>query len=318
MIKVSVIVPVYNVEKYIRKCLESLVNQTLGEIQVIIVDDGSTDSSATIVKEYIETFPKMQYYKKENGGLSDARNYGLQYATGAYIAFLDSDDYVEENMYERMYEKAKKENSDMVECNFYWQYSKKKKVDIGERYAGKKEMLEKARVMAWNKLYKREILEQGKAQFPKGLQYEDIGFFYLLIPYIESVSFVKEPLVHYVQRKKSIINTQNEKAKDVITVLNQVLDSYKEHKWYDTYREVLEYSYTRILLCSSIKRISKIKDKRVYKRLLNETWMQLNEHFPHWKQNKILSRGISFKKIYLRSINRISYRIYTRLFRIFK
>lgn len=314
MIKVSVIVPVYNVEKYIRKCLESLINQTLGEFEVIVVDDGSTDQCAEIIKEYIETFPKMKYYKKENGGLSDARNYGMQYVTGKYVAFLDADDYVEENTYEKLYEKAKQEDADMVECNFYWTYLRNEKKDVGVCYSGEKEMLEKARVMAWNKLYKKEILDRAMVEFPKGLQYEDLEFFYKLIPYIERVSFVKEPLIHYVQRKTSIINTQNEKAGDVITVLNHVIAYYKEKKLYEAYEEVLEYTYTRILLCSSIKRICNIKDKIVQKKLLNETWINLNQQFPNWKQNKILNTGLSPKKIYLRSINRFTYRIYCKLF----
>ena len=101
-----------------------------------------------------------------------------------------------------MYEKAKKEDSDMVECNFYWSYPRKNKKDIGEKYYGKKQMLEKARVVAWNKLYKKEIIDKAKVEFPKGLIYEDVEFFYKLVPYIENVSFVKEPLIYYVQRKK--------------------------------------------------------------------------------------------------------------------
>ena len=205
MPKVSIIVPIYNVEMYIEKCLETLVNQTLKDIEIILVNDGSKDGSAEIAKKYLKKYPeKIVYLEKENGGLSDSRNYGLPYAKGEYIAFLDSDDYVEENMYEEMYELAKKEDSDMVECNFYWSYPRKNKKDIGEKYYGKKQMLEKARVVAWNKLYKKEIIDKAKVEFPKGLIYEDVEFFYKLVPYIENVSFVKEPLIYYVQRKNNL------------------------------------------------------------------------------------------------------------------
>ena len=121
MPKVSVIVPFYNVEKYIEKCLNSLVNQSLEEIEIILVNDGSQDSSKEKAKEIEKKFPnKIKYYEKANGGLGDARNFGIKYATGEYIAFLDSDDYVEPTMYEEMYEKAKQENADMVECDFWW------------------------------------------------------------------------------------------------------------------------------------------------------------------------------------------------------
>lgn len=313
MVKVSVIVPVYNVENYIRKCLDSLVNQTLEDIEIIVVDDGSKDSSASIIKEYTDKYKNIKYYKKENGGLSDARNFGMQYAKGKYIAFLDSDDYIDVNTYKIMYEKATKEDSDIVECNFYWAYEKKHKKDIGEKYKVKKEMLEKARVVAWNKLYKKELLEQAQIKFPKGLQYEDVEFFYKLVPHIEKVSFVNEPLIYYVQRKNSLSNAQNEKTKDIFTVLDNVISYYKEKNLYEKYKEVLEYTYTRLLLCSSFKRITKIKDNNIKKDLLNQTWIKLNETFPNWKQNKILNTKPNSKKRYMKSVNRFTYRIYAKI-----
>ena len=318
MAKVSVIVPVYNVERYIAKCLNSLVNQTLKDIEIIIVNDGSTDSSKYVIEQYKEKYDNIKYYEKENGGLSDARNYGLQFATGKYIAFLDSDDYVDTNLYKKMYEKAKEEDSDMVECNFYWVYEKRNKRDIGQKYKGKKQMFEKARVVAWNKLYKKEILDNAKVEFPKGLRYEDVEFFYKLIPYIERVSFVKEPLIYYVQRKKSIINTQNEKTKDIFTVLENVIEYYKENNLYEEYKEVIEFTYARLVLCSSFKRMCKIKDKVLKKQLLNEVWISLNEKFPNWKENKILNTNLDNKKRYMLSVNRFTYRLYARIYTIIK
>ena len=112
MPKVSVIVPVYNVEKYIEKCLESLVNQTLKDIEIIIVNDGSKDKSEKIINKFLSKYKNIVYVEKQNGGLSDARNYGMKYAKGEYIAFLDSDDYVDTTIYEKMYNKAKEENAD--------------------------------------------------------------------------------------------------------------------------------------------------------------------------------------------------------------
>ena len=123
MPNVSVIVPVYNVEDYIERCMESLINQTLKDIEIIVVNDGSTDKSETKIKKYLDKYPdKIKYFVKENGGLSDARNYGMQYATGEYIAFLDSDDYVDITLYEKMYKIAVEQNCDYVECNFIWKY----------------------------------------------------------------------------------------------------------------------------------------------------------------------------------------------------
>ena len=138
MPKVSVIVPVYNVEKYIEKCANSLINQTLSDIEIIFVNDGSTDGSIQIIEQYENNFKeKVKCVSKDNGGLSSARNYGIPYATGEYIAFLDSDDYVELDMYETMYNKAKEDDFDMVECDFIWEYPNKSKIDTGEIYYGK-------------------------------------------------------------------------------------------------------------------------------------------------------------------------------------
>ncbi len=217
-----------------------------------------------------------------------------------------------------MYEKAKAEDSDMVECNFYWVYDNKTKKDIGQKYKGKKQMFEKARVVAWNKLYKKEILEKAKTQFPKGLRYEDVEFFYKLVPYMERVSFIKEPLIYYVQRKQSIVNTQNEKTKDIFTVLDNVIQYYKENNLYEEYKEVIEYTYARLLLCSSFKRMCKIKDKNIRKKLLNETWINLNKNFPNWKENKILNTNLDNKKRYMLSVNRFTYKIYSGLYGILK
>lgn len=319
MPKVSVIVPVYNVEQYVEKSLKTLVEQTLEEIEIIVVNDGSTDNSKKVVQKIMKQFPdKMVYVEKENGGLSDARNYGIPYAKGEYIAFLDSDDYVEKDMYQKMYELAKKEDSDMVECDFYWEYPDKIKKDVGELYEGKKEMLEKVRVVAWNKLIKKEILEKAKIEFPKGYRYEDVAFTYKLIPYLEKVSFLKEPCIHYVQRNNSISNVQNERNKEIFDVLDDVIRYYQEKGIYETYQTELEYVYTRYAFCSSFLRIVKIEEKTIRKKLLKETWKKVNAKFPNWKRNEILKTRKSGKNFYMRTINPLTYKIYGQLFRRMK
>lgn len=319
MPKVSIIVPIYNVEKYLEKCLETLVNQTLQEIQIILVNDGTKDNSGEIAKKYQQKYPeKIIYLEKENGGLSDARNYGIPHATGEYIAFLDSDDYVELSLYEEMYNVAKTENSDMVECDFIWEYPNKSKQDKGVLYEGKKERLEKVRVVAWNKLIKREILEKAQITFPKGYRYEDVEFTYKLIPYLEKVSFLKKPYIHYVQREGSIANSQNERTKEIFEVLEHVIEYYKEKGIYEEYKTQLEYIYTRYLLCSSLLRMVKIQDKKIRKELLNQTWTNLNTKFPNWKKNEILKNGKGGKNLYMKTINKITYPIYCKIFRFIK
>lgn len=317
MPKVSIIVPIYNVEMYIEKCLETLVNQTLKDIEIILVNDGSKDGSAEIAKKYLEKYPeKIVYLEKENGGLSDSRNYGLPHAKGEYIAFLDSDDYVEKNMYEEMYKLAKKENSDMVQCNFYWEYPDKNKKEIAEvkEYTGKKEMLERTRVEAWNKLIKREILVKNpEIRFPKGLRYEDVEFTYKLVPYVEKVSILNKPFIHYIQRKNSISNTQNERTKEIFDVLDNVIKYYKEKNLYEEYEEQLEYVYVKTVFCRSLFRMVKIQDKNIKSQLLKRTWENVNIKFPEWKKNPILKNNKSLKDIYLKTINKTTYKIYCKI-----
>lgn len=319
MRSVSVIVPFYNVENYIEKCLNTLVHQTLEDIEIILVNDGSQDRSMVVVKKFLEQYPdKITYLEKENGGLSDARNYALPYAKGEYIAFLDSDDYVEKTMYKDMYELAKKEDSDMVECNFYWEYPDKKKEDIGVVYNGKKEMLEKVRVVAWNKLIKKEVLEKSKVTFPKGYRYEDVEFTYKLIPYLDKVSFLKKPCIHYIQREGSISNNQNERNKEIFDVLEHVIDFYKENDLYDEYKDELEYIYIRYAFCSSLLRTVKIKDEFVQRKLLDLTWEKVNTTFPEWKKNPVLKSKKDLKSIYLKTINKFTFEMYSTLFSLFQ
>ena len=312
MPKVSVIVPVYNVEKYIEKCLNSLLNQTLEDIEIIIVNDGSTDNSKKIIEKYLNN-KNIVYIEKENGGLSSARNYGIPYAKGEYIGFIDSDDYVENTMFEKMYSKAVQEKSDMVECDFLWEYPNKVRFDTGKIYENQKRAIVDGRVVAWNKIIKREVLESTKIKFPEGLRYEDVEFFYKLIPYLNKISFVKEPLVHYVQRNDSIANTQNERTAEIFTVLDNVISFYKEKGFYEQYKSELEFVYARFLLCSSLKRITKIQDKKIRKELLNKTWNNLNSMFPNWKNNKILNEEKSLKIFYMRTVNNFSFKIYSKI-----
>lgn len=316
MVKVSIIVPFYNVEKYIEKCLTSLVNQTLEEIEIILVNDGSKDNSIKVAKDFEQKYPaKIRYYEKPNGGLGDARNFGIKFAKGEYIAFLDSDDYVEPTMYEEMYEMAIKEKSDMVECDFWWEYPNKKKEDIGVEYKNQNDMLLKARVVAWNKLIKKEIYEKHpEARFAVGLRYEDVEGFYKILPYINKVSFVRKPFIHYVQRNNSISNTQNKKNVEMFKVLDNVLNYYKEKNIYEKFEKELEYTYTRYLLCSSLKRISKIQEKQVRKDLLEKTWNELNTKFPDWKKNKILNSNWSLKNMYIKSVNKMTFKFYAFIF----
>lgn len=308
MVKVSVIVPVYNTEKYLRRCLDSLVNQTLKELEIILVNDGSTDSSCQIMNEYESKYPgRMKVYTKENGGQATARNAGIQRSIGNYIGFVDSDDYVDENMFEVMYQAAKRDDSDLVECHYHYLCEEGKKTkeyktrgDI-RQYKDQKDMFINPQVSPWNKLYRREILMHQGVDFPEGLIYEDTAFYIKTIPFIQKETFVTEHFVHYFLRGNSTMNAnKSKKVGHIIPVLENILNFYKINNFYTTYQEELEYFCVKILLCSSLSRIGRVKDRKTAKELYEATFSFIHEHFPAYKQNHYFSGKIG---IYSRIVN---------------
>ncbi len=307
MIKVSIVVPVYNVEKYIRKCLESIIKQSLKEIEIIVVNDGATDSSQEIIDEFVLKYPKVIHsLVKKNGGLSDARNFGMTYCRGEYIGFIDSDDYVRSDMYEKMYYKAKEENSDIVVCDYYKSYALKTELIKAKKFIDKKDMFIDTLAAAWNKIYRRELLVKTGVNFPKGLIYEDTEFFCKLIPYVDVMSYVPEPFVYYVQRSGSIINAQNSKIEQIFQVLDNILGYYKDKNLYDEYKCELEYFCVRILLGSSMERICRIEEKRMRDNLLFKTQEHIYSKFPKWKKNRYLKEIKSCRHFYMKMINKVN------------
>ena len=172
-------------------------------------------------------------------------------------------------------------------------------------------MIYKVRVVAWNKLIKTEIYKNHPdARFAVGLRYEDVEGFYKVMPYIKNVAYVRKCFIHYIQRQGSISNTQNKRNEDIFVVLDNVINYYKKNNLFDEFKDELEYIYARYLLCSSFLRIVKIKDKSIKKELLNKTWENLNKKFPDWKKNKILKKNKNMKNLYLRSVNKVTFKIY--------
>ncbi|MGB7499878.1 MAG: glycosyltransferase family 2 protein, partial [Moheibacter sp.] len=181
MIKVTVIVPVYNTRDYLEKCLDSLVNQTLAEIEIIVVNDGSTDDSQQIIDRYTEKYNQIKSFIKENGGLSDARNFGIDRATGEYIGFVDSDDFVSAEMLENMYKKAIEHRAEIVLCDL-------EKVDhdgkvfrdlpqspqLPEKIELEKDftLFGEMSCFACNKIFHRELFKNHR--FRKGIHFEDV------------------------------------------------------------------------------------------------------------------------------------------------
>ena len=304
MVKVSVIVPVYNVYDYLSKCLDSLVNQTLREIEIIVVNDGSPDNSQKIIDKYAKNYPeKIKAYKKENGGLSDARNYGIKKATGEYIAFVDSDDYVDTGMYERMYDKAKSGNFDMVVCDLNYVYNDK----IVRAYSHVKHDTTNIKMTmlniypaAWNKIFKRKFFEN--LEFKKKVWFEDVEFLYRILPKIKTIGVVNEPFYQYLQREGSITKKQDMRIYNYIDNLNGLISYYKDNELYSQYQKELEYVYVRYMYATFIKQATNF-DKEEYQKAVNEAKINVKKNFSKYYKNSYFYKSI--KGLYLLFFNKL-------------
>ena len=315
-VKVSIIVPVYNVEAYLEKCLDSLVNQTLKDIEIIVVNDGSPDNSQKVIDKYSKKYKNVKSFIKKNGGLSDARNYGIEKACGEYIAFLDSDDYVTVDMYQEMYSKAKSNNFDMVVCDLNYVYengnTKRVNSNIEKDTNDIKSVMLNMYPAAWNKIFKKELMDKG-VRFKKGVWFEDVEFIYRLLPYINNIGVVHKPFNQYVQRVGSITSTINKKLYHYIDNWNGIVDYYKENKLYDKYKLELEYCYVRYIYATFIKQASRY-GYNDYIEAVDTAIKNVNNIFPKYHKNKYFYK--SLKGIYLLLFNRkmakILYKIYNR------
>ena len=311
--RLSVIVPVYNVEKYLKKCLTSLVNQTMDNIEILVVNDGSPDNSEKIIQEYAKKYKNIKALKKENGGLSSARNYGLKYATGEYVTFVDSDDWIKEEMYEKMYLKAKEKDFDIVTSDINYVYPDHEEVvytDPKEDTFDIKKVFIKLYPTVCTKIFKRELFTDNNLEFKSGVWYEDVEMMYRLLPYVKSIGVVHIPFYQYLQREQSITNTVSPKIYDYIHNFNGIVDFYKERKLFDKYHKELEYAYVRYVYATFIKTCLGY-DKEEYLKAVDEAIKNVREHFPNYRKNKYFYK--SKKGLYLakfdRRIAKILYRM---------
>lgn len=308
MVDVSVIIPVYNVEKYIKRCLDSLVNQTLENIEFILVDDGSPDGSAEIIKEYADKFPnKIVYLYQDNAGQGAARNAGYRIAKGKYIGYVDSDDYVDTNMFKKLYDKAKEDNSDMVICGCYNVDEKTghmvsdcnqdiHKLDIENAIFGK--------MAVWNKLYRRELIDG--IEFRSKVWYEDLDFTIRVISKAQGISFISEPLYYYVVRFGSTMNNNN-----YIRNL-EILDAFENLKNSNTVekcREMIEcLAIDHILISASVRIIKSTASRNEKQELLKKLKLYLEINYPDYRKNKYVKHLSRRRRIIYYMLNHKMYR----------
>lgn len=290
---ISVIVPIYNMEQYLKRCVESILKQTYKNLEIILVDDGSTDSSPKMCDEYTKVDERIKVYHKENGGLSDAKNFGLKKATGEYVGFVDSDDWIEEEMYETMYSELKETKSNIVICGRYIEY------EGGETkkwYNNNKLVMEKEQSLIYlnsfynfdmsscDKLYERRIFDN--IEFPYKKKCEDAYVTYLLFDKADRVTYIPKCFYHYFQRDGSISRNSGINM-DYIYAAEEQLEFFKTK--YPSIKYIAETNYVfsiKAIFQSAIERNSKLTNefnikkrevKKYYKSILSNKYINIKK-----------------------------------------
>ncbi|PKF76222.1 glycosyltransferase [Chryseobacterium sp. PMSZPI] len=304
--KVSIIVPVYNVENYLAKCLDSLVNQSLQNIEILVINDGSKDGSEEIIKDYAQKHPeKVRAFTKDNGGLSDARNFGIDKAVGDYIGFVDSDDYVTETMFEEMLLLAEKHMTKMVICNI-------QKVDengnVTQKLTQLPNMPEKIELehnfsvfsdisyFACNKLFKKELFNQKR--FKKGIHFEDIQLIPQLLLECEVIAQTQNFHYQYLERTDSITKTHTQKGLDILKAVADVENIFHESKYAHKTKELKNFQIFEGVY-SFLAYLAFVKDEEIFYGMADQLDVFIKKR--HIKIQDILNYS-RFGKNYLLSL----------------
>lgn len=293
--KISIIVPVYNVQKYLRDCLDSLLNQTFKEYEIILIDDGSTDISGEICDEYAKNNDKIKVIHKENGGLSSARNAGIEIAKGNFLGFVDSDDWIDKDMYKELYFNIKNTTFDIIACNFYIMdaegnfepYTKNAMNQAFNRELALKELISNNTLTfsSCNKLYKRELFED--LRYEEGIILEDMDLSYQIFNKANNIFYLNKPLYFYRYNSSSILrNSFSLKRIDEYFVRKKMYEFYLK-----VYPELSDLLYYHICCTGS--------------RLYTLVSVNLNENLTEYKflinyNNRILIRLLKNKELRLK------------------
>lgn len=324
MKKVSVIIPVYNVEKYIKKCLDSLVNQTLSDIEIIVVNDGTPDNSQIIIDEYVKKYPdKVISIVKENGGQGSARNIGLEKATGEYIGYVDSDDYVELNMYEELYGKAKENDSDIIICgnNIVYENNSKKIPEIN--YDNKFNNFENAffgKMAVWNKLYKKEILINNNIKFKEKVWYEDFAFTLKTLVNAKTIDFLDKSLYNYLWREGSTMNNNNVKRNlEILDAFDDIRNYLISNDLLNKYYSYLEFNAINHIYVSTVVRVINANASNdLKKEVIDKLLEYMNSNFKDFKNNKYIKTLSMNRKIIYYLIKFKLYKLVNIIFKMKK
>lgn len=290
MVKISVVVPVYNMEDKVERCLDSLVNQTLKDIELIVINDGSKDKSDQIIKKYLSKYSNIKYINRSNKGISYTRNEGIKKAKGDYIGFVDSDDYVELDMYEKMYKALIKSQSDIVVCS-YNKFNNDDKIPVNissncliTNLYDNPSMVYKMDYSPWNKLFKKELWDD--VCFPDKIKYEDLEAVLKVFLKTNKVTYIDEYLYNYLVNENGETGIINDKVFDILTILDNLSLSFENKN------KKLKKAYK--ILCTKkifeyVHRIIDHKDYELCISFVDKGYKFLDRHFRNWKVRYLLS-----------------------------
>lgn len=248
MDKVSIIVPIYGIEQFISQCIESLLNQTYLNLEIILVDDGSKDRSGEICDEYAEKDSRIVVYHKQNGGLTSARNYGLDRASGDWIMHVDGDDWIDTSTLERLLEKAAKTNADIVFSDFWFEYPDKQEQSHFYDWSkqgvdGLKEYISTSWTCLAGSIQKRSLYINNNLRSPERINFcEDFHLIVRLCYFAKNIVKVGQPLYHYRQHNSSMIHNNSKKnGIDERRVYADIIDFFKQQGVYNEFKECMAW-----------------------------------------------------------------------------
>lgn len=297
---VSIIIPVYNVENYLKRCIDSVVNQSLRNIEIILIDDGSLDSSSKICDEYKVLDERITVIHKQNEGLGMARNTGIDIASGKYIAFVDSDDYIESNMYELLYNKAIISNSDVVFCNSVWEGINGNRINIidypEERTISdniinfsrafvipNEELGHTICLTAWHGIYELSCIKKNNIRFisERFIPSEDKYFHLNLFKYITKVSFIPQILYHYCENSNSIVHTFNFNKYELWkNERSWLLTCFNDREWKEHTESFFMDNVANYLTCLVREKSISRKDKmcKIGDVITDKIWKEIDDY----------------------------------------
>ncbi len=307
--KISIIVPVYNTEKYLNRCLESIISQSLKEIEIIIINDCSSDNSLEIIKKYIKKDKRIILIDKiKNEGVSAARNSGIEIASGDYILCIDSDDWIESNYLKDMYEIAIKYDADMIITDFYFDYGEKNIIYQFDQYEENKIILNNKKIIknlasreengfscVWNKLVKKEIYLKNNIKFPEKISMgEDLFVVISLVYFSKKIVKLNKAYLHYIQNVNGL--TKKPKFSTLVSIYFalQKIEAFLKDKNYDLILEELKFNH----LFSWIFLVKPNFEDKLYNKILIEFLNLIEKKHLNKNNEKIIKYYFLFRKIF--------------------